>query len=162
MSFLLDAGFDAPFAELGWSARRPHSENEWVIGDYAHGFLLLQRPDYVQVARRATRGEAALKMWTPNPQWAQAYVAYWTGRLLRYRRSLPDVKAPVSPEFLDPAFRLDESDPSGVFLHALDSDAWAGFGRGNTFGAVAFSRYWRPSVDEVFRAVLESPAAEHP
>ncbi|GAT74313.1 hypothetical protein [Microbacterium hydrocarbonoxydans] len=159
MSFPLDPAFATPFSELEWSARRPRSEDEWVIGDYARGFLILQRPEYIQVARRVTRGAPAMKMWTPSPQWAQAYVAYWTARLIRYRRGLPDVHAPASAENLGAGFRLDLSDPDGVFLHADGSGDWAGFGRGNEGAAVAFSRYWRPNVAEVLDAVLGEPGA---
>lgn len=157
MSFDLDSSLGAAFGELGWSAARPGSENEYVIGDYAHGFLLLQRPDYIQVARRTSRGEPALKMWTPNPLWAQVYVAFWTARLLRYRRGLPDLQVPVDPKLVDEAFRLEDSESTGAFLHATSTGDWAGFGRGNAFAAVAFSSYWKTSISEVLDSVLDAP-----
>ena len=155
MSFRLDPAFDALFAELGWRARSTRSQDELVIGDYAHGFLVLERDRDIQIARREVRGAPSLKMWTASPEWAQHYLAYWTARLVRYRRGLPDRRAITAIDDLNPAFRLDLSDPSGVFLLATgSSEAWAGFGRGNEYAAVAFSNYARVTVQQTIDAVL--------
>lgn len=160
VSLTLDPAFDALFDELGWAVRSPRSADELVIGDYAEGYLLLQRPDFIQIARRSVRGEPALKMWTPSFAWSQQYLAFWVARRVRYERELTDVSVPVGEESLNPGFRLDLSDPTGVFLLGDRPTDWAAFGRGNVFAAVQFSNYARGSVAATIDAVL--PDSELP
>lgn len=132
-------------ADLDWRVRlNPQNPAEMILGDYARGFLILGREHDVQVARRSVRGEPSLKMWTPDVEAAQQYVAFFSARLLRFRRGLDDVRVPVEPETVADPYRITSQHPLQTRLEWEGS--WAEFGAGSTFAAVQFSHYARGGV----------------
>lgn len=153
----LDPALDAALARIGWEARvSPGREEETVVGDYARGFLILRLGDVYQVARRSVRGEPSLKMWTPDAQAAQKYVAFWLAREIRFRERASDVSYPVAEDTVTPPFRLVSIGPlpqARIEWGAGASD-WAEFGAGNTYAAVQFTHYARESVGALLAQLL--------
>lgn len=128
---------------LGWEQRRSSIPGETVIGDYARGYLLLQRENCIQVARRSSRGEPALKMWTPDAIAAQKYVTFCVARVVAYVESGVIASAP-SPDLtmVSAPFEVDVSRHDGTFVTWGETpDAWAGFGVGNIHLATQFAQY---------------------
>ncbi|MFC5338798.1 hypothetical protein [Leucobacter denitrificans] len=151
----LDPALAKLIADLGWQARL-NSQNpaEMIIGDYARGFLILGREHDVQVARRSVRGGPSLKMWTPDVEAAQKYVAFFAARLLRFRQGLGDVAVPVDSATLESPFADASAHPLQTKLEWGSS--WAEFGAGNGFAAVQFSHYGRGSVADTIAYVLDA------
>lgn len=128
-----------------------------MLGDYAHGYLVLQRPQYVQVARRSVRTEPSLRLWTPDPVMAQKYVAFSIARLVRWTEQLgPRMTLPVDPADVPAPFRIEVDDQDAAFLLWPGGEAaWAGFGRGGAWSAVQFSQYAALDLGDVIRFGLE-------
>lgn len=132
---------------LGWSTHPGASADETVIGDYARGYLVLQMPRYVQVARRSSRGGPSLTMWSPDEEAVQKHLAFRLGRLVRYREeSGPIAVQPVDGGEVPAPFRIETDDDGAVFALWGGGDAWAGFGAGNEFAARQFAAYARGDV----------------
>ena len=142
-------------ADLDWRVRaNPENPAEMILGDYARGFLMLRREHDVQVARRSVRGEPSLKMWTPDVQAAQQYIAFFSARLLRFRRGLDDIRVPIEPEAVEDPYRLASQHPLQTRLEW--GEGWAEFGAGSTFAAVQFSRYARGGVQDTIDFVTSA------
>lgn len=142
---------------LGWSVRETGDPAETLLGDYARGYLLLQTPRFVQVARRSVRTGPSLKLWTPDPVAAQKYVAYATARLVRWTEGRGPYRGlPLAPAAVPAPFRLEVDDQEAAFLLWPGGDAaWAGFGRGGAWGAVQFAQYAGLDLDAVIRRGLD-------
>lgn len=148
-------------ARLGWVIRPTGNERETCLGDYARGYLLLERENYIQLARRSERGEPTLKLWSPDAALPQKYLAFATARLVRYyERPDASVALPTDPAALAPGFFIEHDESGNVFLKEDGAGGlWAGFGAGNEYLAVQVSHLAVRSVAEVVRDML-APDAE--
>lgn len=152
----LDPRLTGLIERLGWTHRASSTPGETVIGDYARGYLFLEREQYIQVARRAVRGEHSLKMWTPDPNAAQKYVAFCAARLVTYYEARAVASAPpIDPSTVAAPFTLDSSSGDGTFVTWGDEPhSWAGFGRGNTHTAVQFTHYADLPIETIIERSL--------
>lgn len=144
MKFQLDPILLEAAARLGWAPRETGNPDEMALGDYAHGYLLLQRPEYIQLARRSERGEPSLKLWGPELNDLQKYLAFNTARLIRsVEKPGDDIVLPIDPATISAPFRLEHDESRNVFLlwNVDGIDHWLGFGRGNEFIATQYSHY---------------------
>ena len=154
----LDPSLEKLIADLGWRVRlNPENPAEMIIGDYARGFLILGREHDVQVARRSVRGGPSLKMWTPDVEAAQKYVAFFAARLLRFRNGLGDIAVPVDAGSIAAPFIEVSAHPLQTKLEW--GNGWAEFGAGNAFAAVQFSHYAQGNVEDTIRYVLGDAAS---
>jgi hypothetical protein len=145
---------------LGWGIRETGDPDETMLGDYADGFLLLDRGQYVQLARRSEKGDPALKVWSPDVAALQCYLAASIARLVRYTEGIgPDIRLPSTAADVVPPAVLVHDDAEAVFLRwgPDDSEHWAGFGRGAEATAAQFSRYLGRSSQEIIDELLTPP-----
>ncbi|WP_207454263.1 hypothetical protein [Desertivibrio insolitus] len=146
---------------LGWSVRETGNPDETMLGDCANGFLLLDRGQYVQLARRSEKGAPALKLWSPDVAALQSYLAAAIARLVRYREGIgPDIRVPSAVDDVAAPAELVHNDHGDVFLRwgPIGSDHWAGFGRGAEPTAVQFSHFVGRAPQSIIDELL-SPTA---
>ncbi|TFD61600.1 hypothetical protein E3T39_06050 [Cryobacterium suzukii] len=162
MTLQLNTGLLTLAGRLGWAVRPTGNPRETCLGDYAHGYLLLECDGFVQVARRSERGDPSLKLWSPSLPVLQRYLAFNIAQLVRYYEQLgapvsltTDVAAIVEP------FRLERDESGNVFLLWNDGSAeqWAGFGRGNEFVAAQVSQYATRPTGAIIADMLAPDAA---
>lgn len=158
----IDPALAGLVARLGWDLRPTGVEGETCLGDHAHGYLLLDRGEYIQLARRAVKGDPSLKLWSPDVTDLQRYVAFNAGLLVRHMEGLAPVHLPVDEAAIPEAFTLVRDESSNVFLTwSVDGiEHWAGFGTGNEFIAVQFSQYALRSIEDIVDDILAPNAPE--
>ncbi len=103
--------------------------------------------------RRSERGGPSLRLWSPDAQFLQKYLAFQVAQLARYRATEPAYVLPVAEDAVRAPFRVSKDDTGGVFLHWAEN-GWAGFGRGNGFMATQVSQYASHSIPEIIRRTL--------
>lgn len=162
MTLQLDAELLTLAGRLGWAVRPTGNPKETCLGDYAHGYLLLECDGFVQVARRSERGDPSLKLWSPSLPTLQRYLAFNVAQLVRYYEQLgPPVSLPTDAAAIVAPFRLQHDESGNVFLLWSDESAeqWAGFGRGNEFIATQVSQYATRPIESIVADVLAPDAA---
>lgn len=160
MSLLIEPALAGLVARLGWDVRATGTEGETCLGDYAHGYLFLEGEQYIQLARRAVKGDPSLKLWSPDAASLQKYVAFNAGQLVRYHEGLEPVRLPVDEASVPEEFTLVHDESRNVFLTwQVDGvERWAGFGAGNEFVAVQFSQYALRPIEEIVNDILDPDA----
>ncbi len=153
MSLTLDPALLEAAAKIGWAPRDTGRQGETCLGDYTRGYLMLDRGEYIQLARRSERGAPSLRLWSPNPEFLQKYIAFQVGQLIRYDQDQQPIALPTAETAVRAPFRLSKGDVGGVFLHWSDSE-WAGFGLGNEFVAAQVSQYAQHSISDIIRLTL--------